>query len=343
MRIALFITGTPFVRGGSEILVEDLRKQLEARGHEAELFRIPFIEEFHTGIFLNALSAQLLDFDDFDLLISFKWPAYLAVHRRKVFWVFHQFRQAYDLFGKQFGLPHTDMGAAIKKMVEQTDAVAFEGGSRVYALSNAANRLGKYCGIGAEVMHTPLPNLELYGKNSFGDYIYCACRIDDMKRQALMVEAMRYVKSGVKLVIDGKCDDEALLGGLRDAIRKYGLGDKVALSAEFVPEKTKIDRYANCLAGIYVPIDEDSTGIVLFEAFYSHKTLITTADSGGVADFVNDGENAFIVEPSPRAIAEKMDYLYENKGVAEQMGRNAHGYIVGMDVNWDDTIRRLLG
>ncbi|MDR0999985.1 MAG: glycosyltransferase family 4 protein [Clostridiales bacterium] len=343
MKIALFITVTPFVVGGSELLTNDLKRQLELRGHTAKLFRIPFIMEFETGMFVNAMSAQMLNFDDYDILIAFKWPAYLAVHRHKNLWMFHQFRQAYDLFGKPYGLPDTDMGRAIKEMVEQTDNVAFPQANKIFAIPNSVKRLRYYSGFEAEKMLCPLPNVDNYFKQNVGDFIYCPSRIDGMKRQLLAVETMRYVTSGAKLIIDGKCGDLAILTEMGAVIKKYGLEEKVTIHAEFVPEEDKIKRYSECLAGIYLPVDEDSPGFVTLEAFYSRKLIITANDSGGVADYVEDGYDAFVIKPNPKDIAEKIDYLYEHKDVAEQMGENAYKYMIGQNLNWDETTRRLLG
>jgi len=341
MKIALFGPATPFVRGGAEILTEDLKLQLEKRGHTVKYFRLPIYDDFSTGIFLNALCTQMLNFDDYDVLISFKWPAYLAVHKRKNLWMFHQLRQVYDMFGKPYGLTDDDHGKTIKEMVMQTDIAAFAKANKIYALSQAAVRLQDYLGITAEVLHTPLQNPEKYHTESTGDYIYCASRVDRMKRQLLIVEAMLYVRSGARLILDGKCGDRSLENEIEAMIEKNNLNDKVIVNNEFVPEQTKIDRYAGCLAGIYIPLDEDSPGLVSFEIMYSKKALITVNDSGGVAEFAN-GDHAFVTEPTPQAIAEKIDFLFENRDIAEKMGENAYNYVIGLNINWDDTIGRLL-
>jgi len=342
MKIALFVAAMPFIRGGTEVLVESLKDQLDKRGHMTKIFRLPLIDDHETGIFLSALSCQLLDFSDYDVLISFKWPTYLAVHKQKVIWMFHQFRQVYDLFGTPYGIINDNTGKAIREMVIQTDRAALGNAGTLFALSNAAKRLKEYSGISTDILYTPLGSAEDYHYSSTGDFIYCASRIDCIKRQFLAVEAMLYVKSEAKLVLDGKCSDDRLLDEMRTYINKHGLGDKVKISEKFVPEETKIERYANCLAGIYLPLDEDSPGIVTLEVMYSRKTLITTSDSGGVADFVQHGDTAFVVEPTPQAVAGKIDYLFDNKETARQMGENAYKYVAGKNINWDDTIRRLL-
>lgn len=44
-----------------------------------------------------------LNFDDYDMLIAFKYPAYCIPHRNKVVWIFHQLRQVYELWNTEFG------------------------------------------------------------------------------------------------------------------------------------------------------------------------------------------------------------------------------------------------
>ena len=107
MKIALVNTMTPFVRGGAEILVDDLRGQLAERGHQVELFRLPFPNDYAVGLPELVLASKLLDFSSYDRVIAFKFPAYCVCHRHRTLWLFHQFRQVYDLFDKQDGLPRT--------------------------------------------------------------------------------------------------------------------------------------------------------------------------------------------------------------------------------------------
>ena len=37
-----------------------------------------------------------------DLVIGMKFPAYLVAHERKVLWIMHQYRSAYNLWGTPF-------------------------------------------------------------------------------------------------------------------------------------------------------------------------------------------------------------------------------------------------
>src|SRR5262245_55518753 len=50
MRIALLNIMMPHIRGGAEILVDDLAEQLQVHGHEVMLFRLPFPMSFEAPL-----------------------------------------------------------------------------------------------------------------------------------------------------------------------------------------------------------------------------------------------------------------------------------------------------
>jgi glycosyltransferase involved in cell wall biosynthesis len=52
--------------------------------------------------------------------------------------------------------------------------------------------------------------------------------------------------------------------------------------------------------------------------------------------------NGFVVDPTPQAIARAMDILYEDRNLAEQMGKVGLDAITQRDITWPSTIRRLL-
>ena len=55
----------------------------------------------------------------------------------------------------------------------------------------------------------------------YGDYLFYPSRLEPLKRQSLVIDAMQYVKSGIKLVLVGRGPDER---ALRDQIQRLGLG-----------------------------------------------------------------------------------------------------------------------
>ena len=107
IKIALVNNYLPFVYGGAEFLVDTLRDQLVARGHEAALVRIPFPATLDHKIINNIVSCRALQFEEADKVIAFKFPAYYVRHPNKTLWMFHQLRQVYELWDTEYGLPPT--------------------------------------------------------------------------------------------------------------------------------------------------------------------------------------------------------------------------------------------
>jgi len=343
MRIALFNIMMPQIRGGAEILVDDLAEQLQAYGHEVMLFRLPFPRSFEAPLIAMIESARTLCFDEFDRVIAFKFPAYCIKHQGKVIWMFHQFRQVYDLWGKEYGLQPGPTGESIKKTVMTADNEDIPRSRHIFTNSlEVANRLKKFNGIDAKVLMPPLKNPEHYFTDHTGDYIFYPSRITPLKRQHLAIEAMRYVKSGVRLIVAGVCSELGYLNQLERLIQENGLEKRVELRNEWITDEEKRELFANALGGIYIPYQEDSCGFVSMEAFYSAKPVISCLDSGGTKELVEEAVNGFMVEPTPQTIAEAIDKLYENKSLAERMGQAGLDKINRLDITWPTTIKRLL-
>ena len=68
------------------------------------------------------------------------------------------------------------------------------------------------------------------------------------------------------------------------------------------------DLYATCLAVYYAPMDEDF-GLLPYEAFLSGKPVITTIDAGGPLEAVPNGQTGVVVEPSPAAVGDALQWL----------------------------------
>ncbi|HEU5321154.1 MAG TPA: glycosyltransferase, partial [Methylomirabilota bacterium] len=79
---------------------------------------------------------------------------------------------------------------------------------------------------------------------------------------------------------------------------------------------------ARCRAVFFAPFDEDY-GFVTLEAFRSAKAVVTTHDSGGPAELVQDAATGFVSPPTPEAVAESLDRLARDRGLAERMGQAA--------------------
>ena len=103
MKVLVVTSGVPFIRGGAEILADNLCQALSAAGHTAELIFIPFKHYPPSRIPEHMLACRLLDQTEtcgvrIDRVIGLKFPAYLTPHPNKVIWLLHQHRTAYELW-----------------------------------------------------------------------------------------------------------------------------------------------------------------------------------------------------------------------------------------------------
>ena len=111
----------PFVHGGAEILVRELAAALAARGHDAQVVSVPFQDYPKEELFAGAEAWRLLDVTkaagvDVDFVIATKFPTYFARHPRKVLWLVHQHRGAYELCGTRFSdFSHTGRDVALRR------------------------------------------------------------------------------------------------------------------------------------------------------------------------------------------------------------------------------------
>jgi len=344
VRILICTPQVPFVSGGAELQVRNLRAAFIGQGHEADIVSIPFQWHPPAQIVRNMLVWRMLDLNSangqpVDMVVALKFPAYLVRHPNKVIWLTHQHRQAYDLMGTEYSdLGAGDEAARVRETIADADTRLIPEARRVYTISmTVAERLRKFNGIAAEPLYHPAPNAASLRCDGYGDYLFYPSRLDGLKRQELLIEAMAQVKSAARCVVAGAGPDERRL---RDLIARRGLERRVDLLG-FRSDREMAELYSNALAVYFGPFGEDY-GYVTLEAFGSKKAVLTLSDSGGPLEFVQDGVNGFVTPPDPTAIAQKIDLLFERRQLAEALGKRGFGMTQGLDLGWDKVVRKLL-
>jgi glycosyltransferase involved in cell wall biosynthesis len=106
-----------------------------------------------------------------------------------------------------------------------------------------------------------------------------------------------------------------------------------------VDDEALVECYQGALAVVYPPYDEDF-GYATLEAFLARKPVVTCTDSGGPNEFVVDGENGFVCDPAPDALAGALNALSSDRARAAAMG--AAGYDVASRITWDGVIEKLV-
>jgi glycosyltransferase involved in cell wall biosynthesis len=347
MRVVIATVQVPFVRGGAELLAEGLRDALRAAGHKAEIVAIPFKWYPAERIPEHMLACRLMEVEEscgvgIDRLIGLKFPAYLVRHSAKVLWLLHQHRSAYDTWDGPLGdLVNAPNGAHIREAIQAADRNLLGECREIYTISrNVSERLRRFCGIDSKPLYHPPPQAERLTCSGYEDFILFPSRVNESKRQDLVVEALLCTRHPVRVCFIGATDAPSYATRLRARCAEASLGDRVRWR-EAVGDAERIDLYARCLAVVFPPSDEDY-GYVTLEAMLSAKAVVTTTDAGGPLEFIEDGRSGLICAPEPAAVAAALDRLWEDRKFARCCGAEARIRYREMGLGWEQVIECLL-
>jgi len=348
VKVLILTSGVPFIRGGAEILAEGLRDAICAAGHQAEIVALPFQSCPPSRIPEQMLACRLLDVTEtcsvrIDRVIGLKFPAYLVPHPHKVVWLLHQHRTAYELWDHPAAgdLIHYPDGPVVREAIRQADRTFLPEATAIYTLSkNVSGRLRRYSGIDSKPLYNPPAHAPLFHKGPAGDYFFFPSRINPVKRQWLVIQALAVCREPVRVRFAGEADNEAQQAECTKAVRELRLSDRVEWLG-VVSEERKRDEYANSLGVVFPPVDEDY-GYVTLEAMLSSKPVITCADSGGPLEFVVDNQTGLIADATPESIADAMDCLWAGRRRAATMGEAGREHYLDLKIDWENVVDKLL-
>lgn len=154
---------------------------------------------------------------------------------------------------------------------------------------NVRQRLKKYLNVDAQVLYPPcdIDRFQWLGQQ---DYFLSTARVEDYKRVELVVRAFMEMPDKPLVVTSGGsqlAQLQALASG-HDNIRFTGWCSESQM-------KTLV---GNCLASIYIPIDEDF-GMSPVESMGAGKPVIGV-DEGGVKETVIDGKTGWLLAKDPQ-------------------------------------------
>ena len=148
---------------------------------------------------------------------------------------------------------------------------------------------------------------------------------------ALGLTALNYKADGAKLLmkatqrLKARYPGIVLLltreGGFTNELRNFAKAegiDNVIFTGDIDDPETPL---AMCDLYTHTPLNE-GLGIAILEAMAAGKPIIATK-VGGIPEIIENGQNGILVEPSVDEIAEKIDYLLQNKEIAIALGKNA--------------------
>lgn len=348
MKVLVATTQVPFIRGGAETHAENLVAALRTAGVEAEIAAIPFKWYPARKIIDHILACRLLDLSEsngvpIDRVIGLKFPAYLIPHPNKVLWILHQHRTAYELKlnPKYSDLLHAEYGSAVISAIRQADERYIPEAHAVYANSrNVAERLKTSNGIDSTPLYHPPGDADAFHCSDAEPFLLFPSRLNALKRQSLVLEALSHCRTDVKVVFSGAPDHPDYAEEL------YALADRLGVSHQVrwlgrVSDKEKIDLYARCLGVIYPPLDEDY-GYITLEAMLAEKPVITTLDAGGPLEFVEHSHTGLVVAADAASLGQAMDELWSDPLRAKRWGSHGKDLYQSKNISWKNVVRTLL-
>jgi len=344
MKFALVSSFVPFIKGGGTAIVEWLEQKLVEHGHQVETIFLPFVETMDRMLD-QMLAYRMLDItESVDRMVAFRPPAYLVRHPHKILWFIHHFRAYYDLWDTEYrGCPDNPTTQAFRARLMDIDETALHESQAIYTNSAVVSqRLRRFNSVESTVLYPPLLDTSPFRSGPYGNSIVYVSRMEHHKRQHLLVEAMRHVRSNATLILAGKSHSSSYPRQLRLTAMRHGLGDRVQIIDRWISEKEKADLLQNCRAAAYLPFDEDSYGYPSLEAHHACRAILTTHDSGGVLELVEHEKNGLVCNPTPEALAAGIDRLLDDPHLAEEMGQRGPQRMADLRIHWDHVVEKMV-
>lgn len=334
MKIAIF---EPYLEGigGAQKVIARYSNYLISRGHEVELFAQRYSPETtyqgFENLKINILKptqknlspfAFFKKIKGFDLYIINDFPSnFISIKNKPTAWVcYSPKRYFYDLkkhyfekasfkgkillFLKNILLKKIDLLSAKKTGAILPISKAVQ--KRVEKYYNLENTNIAYCGI----------DCSEYKEGEYKDYVLCVSRFETPKRVDTVIKSMAFIKNKkLKLYVVGDGKEKE---NIKNLCKNY---DNVEFLGKISEDKLK-SLYSECLALVYVPINEDWS-LAPFEAGASGKMTITAKEGAMPEVVINNKTGLLIDKVTPESIAEKINFIDKNRNLAKKLGKQA--------------------
>ncbi len=343
MRIAIF---EPYIEGigGAQKVITKYSNYLQSRGHNIEIFTQRYNPETTYKGFeklkINIIKptsknlspfAFLKKFDGFDIRIINDFPSnFVSIKNKNTAWIcYSPKRYFYDL--KKHYFKNASFKGKIllhlKNLLKGMDLLSAKKTTAIFPISKTVQkRVEKYykrkdtdivyCGI----------DCKEYKEGKYGNYLLCVSRLETPKRVDVVVKSMALVKNKkLKLYVVGDGKEKENIKHLCERYSNVKFLGKIN-------EQRLRGLYSNCLALVYVPINEDWS-LVPFEAGASGKMTIGP-NEGALPEIIVKDKTGFLLDDiTPEKIAEKIDYLGAHKAIAKKLGKQAKEHAKKFDWN----------
>ncbi|MEE1654769.1 glycosyltransferase [Microvirga sp. CF3062] len=342
MNVLVLTTMTPFAYGRAEEVTNQLVRQMKLLGINAEAMRLPSKGNSPERLLDEMFIFKSLKLLNVDRVISLGFPAYLVPFDSRACWILSSHPQSYDRFEELNALGRSEpRSRSVKEAVIRNDIRCFQSSKQLFAGSRAVQaRMQHYHGLVPDILLPPLSDPERFEPVGDDGYILASGRIEETKSLSLLIDAMKLLPSGERLVIAGLPDNAVEARGLQEQVREAGLEGRVAfdmrgLSRDGLAALVGRARAVACTG------DDPDRGLFM-EAFQASKPVLTVVDTGISSNIVLNGETGIMTEPTVEALARGMVALLGSSIKAAEMGAAGNEKWRSLKVNWPATIERLL-
>lgn len=322
--------------------------------------------------YLRQLGAfKRIDVRGYDAVISSQPPSFAVDHPRQLSVFYHHHRVYYDLSDIYVSAGFVDprLHAISERGIRRVDEKYLDRVSHFLVPSRTVEeRLESFNGLGKRSsMFRVGPGVEMAKRDQEvgsdrADYVLCVSRQEFAKRTELFIHAMKFLPKlrGHAIGAGGRLpwvrSLDAKLSEPRVDLQTFGAGDLWLNTGElsraitaapgsnvtFMPhvDDGELSRqYASALCVVAPALLEDY-GLTVIEAMQHGKPVIVCNDGGGLTEFLEDGVQGLVVEPTGQAIAEAVQLLSDNPEQAASMGRA--GRERAQEFTWDRAVDQLL-
>lgn len=371
----------PFTVGGAENLFWGLLDSIrQYTSHQADLIKLPTREHSFWELIAGYRDFSALDLSHFDMIISGKYPAWMAQHPNHVCYMLHRLRGLYDTYHftgrpQEYVTTHTgirDLQKFISRNQGNREALreCFDRLEQLRVSGDAPEDAFDFPGpFIREVIHF----LDGIGLSQVAVKKFAAISRNVANRRDYFPEGSAveviYPPSTLKSLHCGAADYLFTISRLDSPKRVSLLIEAMKLvkspmelriagtgpDAERFRQMASDDKRIEFLGfindsqvvelyanALAVPYVpyDEDYGLITIEAMMSGKPVLTTTDSGGPNEFVKNEETGYSVAPDPAALAERIDYLCQHPEKTRLMGMRAQKLV--QDITWENTIYKLL-
>lgn len=342
MKIAILRTGPLFAHDEPGLYIEQLCRVLADAGHSIESTSLPFSNTI-ADIVAQSVAYRLFDLaHGSDLCIAVGPFAHAFNHPNKRIWLHSQYSPVYELWDTCYGASSTrPSDVSTRDYVYAVDRAWLSEARLVCSASQTlAQAILDNHGRKTQLLPPALPDQYRYATTAYQGFFVAAGPLLNTARISLLVDGFSRTVRPARLVIMGFASSPSERDSVQQVVSESTKAEFITL--EINPTYDRVFKHvSSALALVSVPYRCSTLDIFAVAASWSHKTVLTTSDSGELARLVDNQIDGYCVEPNAIALAQAMDEILGDMQSAKQLGDRFAEKLNGMLPTWATIAKEL--